>query len=131
VFALLALLATAACRHVPPDMDARVAAPPPPERRAPMEAEIQGVWVSRSVRGAFADWGSLAVYVFRPGGTYAGALAGVQDCVPLEGRWTLADGVLTLDDELTLDAALVGDRLELSGENAYVELVRPDARAAD
>jgi len=126
---LLALLLPpgfSACRHVPPDLDARAAAAPPLERRAPMESDLHGLWLSRSVRGAFADYGHVAIYVFRPGGTYTGALAGTQDCVPLEGRWRLAHGVLTLDDELEFDATLVGGRLELAGENAFVELARPE-----
>ena len=124
---LILLFLAAACRHTPPDRDARAVAPPPKERHTPTSEELAGLWQSRAIRGAFADLGSFAVYVFGPTGRYTGAIAGNAESTPLEGEWTYADGVLTLDGRLELQALIVGDRLQLTGPDAFLELVRPAA----
>jgi hypothetical protein len=119
------LFLAAACRHTPPDREARAVAPPPETARTPSADDLVGLWHSRALRGAFAELGTYAIYVFGPNGRYSGAIAGERESTPLEGTWTYADGVLTLDDSIELHARLVGDRLQLSGADAFLELVRP------
>lgn len=119
----LALLA--ACRHIPPDKQARAVRQPEPVRRTPTAEELKGLWISRTLRGALADLGSFAVYVFGEEGRYTGTLANEKETTPLEGRYRYADGVLTLDGDLVLAATLVGEHLELVSKVAYLELVRP------
>ena len=122
---LAGLVLLAACRHVPPDKAARAVERPEPQRRAPSAKELEGLWVSQTVRGALADLGTFAVYVFGDHGRYTGALANRTESMPLEGSYTYAGGVLTLDGDLEMKATLAGDHLELVSPAAYMELVRP------
>jgi hypothetical protein len=119
------LFLAAACRHTPPDKEARAVAPPEQVPHTPTADELAGLWHSRALRGAFAELGTFAVYVFGPNGRYSGAIAGERESTPLEGTWSFAEGVLTIDDSIELRARVIGDRLQLSGEDAYLELVRP------
>jgi hypothetical protein len=119
------LLALAACRHVPPDKEARAVVPPPPAARTPERAELLGAWRSVVLRGALAELGHTAVYVFAEGGAYTGALVSERECTPIGGAWGYENGQLTLDDgALVFSAGLVDDRLTLSAGDTYVELVR-------
>ena len=122
---LLGLALLAACRHIPPDSQARAVQHPAPKRRAPSAQELHGLWVSRTVRGALADLGSHAVYVFGKNGRYTGTLANDTEATPLQGSYAYADGVLTIDGALEMKATLVGERLELVSQVAYLELARP------
>lgn len=124
---LVALLALGACRHVPPDLEARAAPRPPATARVPSAAELRGPWTSGTVRGALADIGTFALYVFGPDGRYTGALANETTSTPLEGTYAYADGTLTFDDgAVEMRAKLVGDRLELTSDDAFLVMQRPD-----
>jgi hypothetical protein len=123
---LVALLALGACHHVPPNPEARAAPRPAAKARVPTAAELHGPWTSGAVRGALADIGTFALYVFGPDGRYSGALANETTSTPLEGTYAYADGTLTFDDgTLEMTARLVGDRLELTSEDAFLVMVRP------
>ena len=106
---------------------------PPAPTRVPTAAELRGRWTSHVVRAALAEIGTFAVYVFGPDGRYTGALANQTESTPLEGTYVYADGILTFDDgALEMSARLVGDRLELMSEVAFLEMVRsgsPPAKA--
>jgi hypothetical protein len=126
---LVALLVLGACHHAPPDLEARAAPRPPAMARTPTAAELLGPWTSGTVRGALADIGTFALYVFGPDGRYTGALANETASTPLEGTYAYADGTLTFDDgALEMKATLVGDHLELVSDDAFLEMVRPDER---
>ena len=128
----ICLLALAACRHLPPDREARAMPRPMAKARVPTAAELRGPWASRAVRGALADIGTFAVYVFGPEGRYTGALANQTESTPLEGTYVYADGTLTFDDgAIEMKATLVGSHLELTSEVAFLELVRPGFPAAE
>lgn len=120
-----ALLLLAACRHVPPDKEARAVVRAEPVRRTPSGDELRGLWVSRRIRGTLADLGTLAVYVFGPEGRYSGVVASSTESTPLEGTYSYADGILSFDDgAFEMRATLAGEHLELTSEAAYVELAR-------
>lgn len=126
VSVLLTFLAlAAACRHLPPDKGARAVVPAAqPVRRIPAAGEISGPWVSRALRGAVADLGHTALYVFGPEGRYTGALVTPTESVPIEGRYSLEAGKLSLDGgDVTFDAALADGILELTSPESYLELV--------
>lgn len=119
------LFLAAACRHAPPDREARAVAPSPQRAHMPAVDELAGLWHSCALRGSFAELGTFAVYVFGPNGRYTGAVAGERESTPLEGTWSYADGVLTIDGSIELRARLVGGRLQLTGSDTYLELMRP------
>lgn len=121
---LLALLtALAACRHLPPDKDARAVAPPPAVRRVPSAAELRGAWVSRDLRGALRDLGHTAVYVLGPDGKYSGAILGDEESIPVAGAYAYEDGRLSFDDgALVFEVAEVDGVLEWSSPDAFVRL---------
>jgi len=129
---LLLLVALAACRHVPPDKEARAVVKPPAVTRTPEAAELLGAWRSTALRGTLAEFGHAAVYVFADGGTYTGALVSEKEATPIGGAWTYEGGELSLDGgALVLKASLLDDgRLVLEAADTYVELVpmgRPPA----
>jgi hypothetical protein len=120
------LLLVAACSHVPPDKEARAIVTPPPVARTPAAAEILGAWRSTTLRGALADLGHTAVYVFAEGGTYTGALISDVEATPIGGAYAYDEGRLSLDDgAIAFAASMVEDRLLLTAEDGYVELTRP------
>jgi hypothetical protein len=121
LFAFVAVLA--ACRHLPPDKEARAVGPPRVERRLPAVAELQGAWVSTELRGALRDLGHTAVYVFGPDGKYSGAILGDEESIPIAGTYAYADGRLSFDDDaLVFQVARVGGVLEWSSPDAFVRL---------
>lgn len=122
---LLLCVALAACRHVPPDKEARAVVKPPAVTRTPAAAELLGAWQSTALRGALAEFGHTAVYVFAEGGTYTGTLVSDKEATPIGGAWTYEDGKLSLDDgALVFTAAFVDDRLTLASPDGYAELRR-------
>jgi len=121
---LLLLAAVAACRHVPPDKEARAVVKPPDVTRTPAAAELLGAWRSVALRGVLADLGHTAVYVFAEDGRYTGALVSEHEATPVGGTYEYAGGQLSLDDgAIVFTAAFVNDRLTLSSADAFVELV--------
>jgi hypothetical protein len=134
---LLLAWAGAACRHAPPDVEAR-AAPPvvaPAERRAPDAGDLLGAWMTDEVRGALADVGEAILYVFAEEGRYTGAAVGRTECTPLEGRYVLEidgeDAALLMDGELKFKATLLDGRLALTSEGSYMVLRRIPYRVRD
>ena len=127
---VLLLFAGVACRHVPPDLEARAApaAKAPEERRAPLPGELAGAWMSVEIRGALEAAGGALVYVFTTDGRYTGAAIGTVECTPLAGSYVLdstAQGsTLQMDGDLLFRAAIVDGRLELVSDNSYVLLNR-------
>jgi hypothetical protein len=77
------------------------------------------------LRGALAELGHTAVYVFGEDGTYTGALVSDREATPIGGAYEYRPPRLSLDGgALVLDAALLGDgRLVLEAGDAYLELV--------
>jgi hypothetical protein len=122
---LLLLLALAACRHAPPDKEARAVAPPDPVRCVPEGPELYGAWRSTVLRGTLADLGHTAIYVFEKDGKYTGAMVSDEECTPLSGTYTYAASKLSLDGgAIVFKATLLGDgRLLLEAPDTYVELV--------
>ncbi|HEX5136457.1 MAG TPA: hypothetical protein VFY93_05775 [Planctomycetota bacterium] len=125
---LLLPLALAACRHVPPDKEARAVAPPEPPRVALDAQGLLGAWTSVALRGTLADLGHTAVYVFDAGGRYTGALVSDAECTPIGGAYAFEAPNLSLDGgAIVFQARLLGDgRLVLEAPDTYVELVRFD-----
>jgi len=122
---ILLLFALAACRHVPPDKEARAVAPPEPLHIVPEAPDLYGSWRSTALRGTLADLGHTAIYVFGEDGRYTGALVSDKEATPIGGAYTYASSKLSLDDgAIVFDATLLGDgRLVLDAGDTCVELV--------
>ena len=103
-------------------------APKQPVRSVPAAADLLGAWRSFEMRGALEDFGHFALYVFGPDGVYSGALANDEASTPIEGRYTYADGALTLDDgALRFKVTRVDGDLELVSAGSYLRLTRAAA----
>jgi hypothetical protein len=129
---LALLLALAACRHIPPDKEARAVAPPEPPHVVPEASQILGAWRSTALRGTLAELGHTAIYVFAADGRYTGALVSEEEATPIGGTYTYAAGKLSLDDgAIVFTATLLGEKLALEAPDTYVELRRFDADMTD
>jgi len=125
---LLLPLALAACRHVPPDKEARAVAPPDPPHVELDESRLLGAWTSVAMRGTLADLGHTAIYVFDENGRYTGAIVSDAECTPIGGTYAFDAPRLSLDDRaIVFEAKLLRDgRLVLEAPDTYLELVRFD-----
>lgn len=123
--ASLLVLALAACRHVPPDKEARAVVRPEPARAVPEASQLVGSWRSTVLRGTLAELGHAAVYVFGGDGTYTGALVSEKECTPIGGTYEYQAPKLSLDGgALVFEVTLLGDgALVLAASDTYVELV--------
>ncbi|MHC4958115.1 MAG: hypothetical protein ACYTGN_07040 [Planctomycetota bacterium] len=90
----------------------------------PEAEQLLGGWWSKEVRGMDGD----LAYTFAADGTYTGAVLREGGRVRLEGRWSLSNGQLTLDEETKFAARLLGEELELVAPHAYALLERNDPR---
>jgi len=122
---LLLVLALVACRHVPPDKEARAVAPPDPPHVELDASRLLGAWTSVALRGTLADLGHTAIYVFDANGRYTGAIVSDEECTPIGGTYAYEAPRLSLDDgAIVFEARLLGDgRLVLEAPDTYVELV--------
>ena len=128
------LIVLASCQHAPPDTAARAA----PDvaavvRRVPRAEELRGSWISVEVRGDVEALGHTFLYCFAENGRYTGAVTSEVECVPLEGAYSLRihddSAVLTLDDGLEFQVALLDERMELQSPGGYLVLRRLAAPA--
>lgn len=96
--------------------------------RPAQAADLHGYWESRAVEGDAAAALRKLYYLFAADGRYTGAALVASDAGPqfqtLDGRWTLADGVLDLGDGATAEVQVAPGWLRLLNEGGTLLLER-------
>ncbi|MBL8841101.1 MAG: hypothetical protein JNL90_06150 [Planctomycetes bacterium] len=96
--------------------------------RPAQAADLHGYWESSAVEGEAAVALRKLYYLFASDGRYTGAALVAGDTGPqfqtLDGRWTLADGVLDLGDGATAEAQVAPGWLRLVNEGGTLLLER-------